>query len=206
MADEITLDAPLRTEFGKGAARRLRRGQRIPAVLYGHGIEPVHIALPAHATQLALRQANRLLALEIPGSKPRLALPKQVQRDPVTDRVEHVDLILIRRGERVTVEVPLVVVGEVRGEAVIVTDQTSITIEAEATKIPAHIEIDVSELQIGDTVVAGDLALPEGAVFPGEPDDLLLSVQAPQAKDLGEALAEEGEAAEGEAEEAAAAE
>jgi large subunit ribosomal protein L25 len=203
MADEIQLDAPLRTEFGKGASRRLRRANQIPAVLYGHGMDPVHVALPAHATQLALRQANALLTLDIPGSTAQLALPKQVQRDPVTDRIEHVDLILVRRGERVTVEVPLVITGEVRGEAMIVTDQTSLTIEAEATQIPSHIEIDVSHLVIGDTVTAKDLPLPDGVVFPGNPEDLMLSIQAAQDQDLGGTVEEEsaeGEEASAEAE------
>jgi len=206
MADEIKLEAPERTEFGKGASRRVRRAGRIPAVLYGHGTDPVHITLPGHQTQLALRVANALLTLDIPGKKPQLALPKQVQRNPVNDAIEHVDLIIVRKGERVTVEVPLVLVGEVRGEAMIVTDQTSLTIEAEATSIPPHIEIDISGLEIGDAVYAKDLVLPAGVVFPGEPDDLMLSVQAPQAQDLGETEAEgdEGEAAESEAEEAAA--
>ncbi|MDR1806940.1 MAG: 50S ribosomal protein L25/general stress protein Ctc [Propionibacteriaceae bacterium] len=203
MADEIKLDAPLRTEFGKGASRRLRRAGRIPAVLYGHGTSPVHVSLPGHATQLALRVANALLTLDIEGKKPQLALPKQVQRNPVNDQIEHVDLIIVRKGERVTVEVPLIVVGEVKGEATIVTDQTSLMISAEATHIPPHIEINVSELQIGDAVYAKDLVLPDGVVFPGEPDDLMLSVQAPTAADLGEAPEAEAEEAEGEAEDAA---
>ncbi|MDR1450450.1 MAG: 50S ribosomal protein L25/general stress protein Ctc [Propionibacteriaceae bacterium] len=194
MADNITLEAVVRTEFGKGASRRLRRGQRVPAVLYGHGIDPIHVALPSHATQLALRHANQLLTLDIPGDNPRLALPKQVQRNPVTDQIEHVDLILVRRGERVTVEIPLVIVGEVRGEAVIVTDQTSILVEAEATSIPSQVEINVADFEIGAVVVAGDLKLPDGVVFSGEADDLLLSIQAPQAKDRGESAEAEAEA------------
>jgi large subunit ribosomal protein L25 len=199
---EIKLEAPIRNEFGKGASRRLRREGRVPAVLYGHGIDPVHVALPGHATQLALRQANVLLTLDIPGSKIQLALPKAVQRNPITDQVVHVDLVLVRRGERVMVEIPLLIVGEVRGETLIVTDQTSITVEAEATSIPGHIEIDVSELVIGDQITARDLPLPEGVVFPGDPDTLMLSIQAQQAQDLGE-TAGEGEAAEGEAAEGA---
>jgi large subunit ribosomal protein L25 len=205
MADEIKLEAPIRNEFGKGASRRLRRSGQIPAVLYGHGTDPVHLSLPGHQTQLALRVANALLTLDIQGQKEQLALPKQVQRNPVTDAIEHVDLIIVRKGERVTVEVPLVVVGEVRGEALIVTDQTSLLIEAEATSIPPHIEIDVSALEIGDAVRAKDLVLPDGVVFPGDPDDLMLSIQAPQVQDLGETAeeAEEGEEGEGEAEEAA---
>jgi len=195
MADEIRLETLPRTEFGKGASRRLRRTGRIPAVLYGHGTDPVHLSLPGHKTQLVLRQANALLTLDIAGGRDQMALPKQVQRDPVTDAIEHVDLIIVRRGERVTVEVPLVVVGEVKGEAMIVQDQTSLTIEAEATSIPPNVEIDVSTLEIGDVVYAKDLVLPTGVVFPGEPDDLMLSIQAPQVQDLGVAPAEEAEEA-----------
>ncbi|MDR1079092.1 MAG: 50S ribosomal protein L25/general stress protein Ctc [Propionibacteriaceae bacterium] len=197
MANEIKLDAQLRAEFGKGAARRLRRDGRIPAVMYGHGTDPVHVSLPAHATQLALRQANALLTIDIAGGQAQLALPKQIQRDPVLDVIEHVDLIIVRRGERVTVEVPLIVVGEVKGDAMVVTDQSTLTIEAEATSIPASIEIDISQLEIGDQVLARDLKLPDGVVFPGEPDDLMLSLQAAQAQDLGQAATEteaEGEA------------
>ena len=201
MADEIRLLTQDRNEFGKGASRRLRRAGRIPAVLYGHGTDPVHLSLPGHQTHLALRQANALLTLESAGNRDQLALPKQIQRDPVTDKIVHVDLILVRRGERVTVEVPLVVVGEIKGDVQVVQDQTSLTIEAEATQIPPHIEIDISALTIGDAVYAQDLVLPDGVIFPGEPDDLMLSIQAPQAQDLGEtAEAEGGEQADEDAE------
>ncbi|MDR1386904.1 MAG: 50S ribosomal protein L25/general stress protein Ctc [Propionibacteriaceae bacterium] len=190
MAIEIKLEAQPRAEFGKGASRRLRRAGRVPAVMYGHGADPVHVSLPAHATQLALRQANALLTIDVVGGQPQLALPKQIQRDPISDVIEHVDLIMVRRGERVTVEVPLIVVGEVKGEAMIVTDQSTLTVEAEATSIPSSIEIDISALEIGDQVLARDLPLPEGVVFPGDPEDLMLSIQAPQAQDLGQAEAE----------------
>lgn len=190
---EVKLAAKARSEFGKGAARRLRRAQLVPAVLYGHGTDPIHISLPAHETGLALRVANALLSIEVDGGAAQLALPKQVQRDPVRNSIEHLDLVLVRRGEKVTVEVPLLITGEVKGDATIVTDQTSITIEAEATNIPAHIEIDVSAMEIGDQIVAADLKLPEGSVFPGEPDDLILAIHAAAAVDLGES-AEDGTA------------
>ncbi|MDR0990265.1 MAG: 50S ribosomal protein L25/general stress protein Ctc [Propionibacteriaceae bacterium] len=200
MTDDITLAALPRNEFGKGAARRLRRTGRIPAVLYGHGTDPVHLSLPGHQTQMALRVANALLSLDIEGGSNQLALPKQLQRNPVTDAIEHVDLVIVRRGERVTVEVPLVVVGEIKGSAMIVTDQTTLTIEAEATAIPPQVEIDVSALQIGDSIYAKDLVLPAGAVFPGDPDDLMLSIHAPQAQDLGETAETEAAADEAGAE------
>lgn len=195
---EIAITAQAREEFGKGAARRLRRNKLIPAVMYGHGSEPIHISLPAHATTMALRTANALLDIEIPGGKSQLALPKQIQRNPVRDTIEHVDLIAVRRGEKVQVEVPLTVTGEVRGEAIVIQDQNTIMLEVEATKIPAFIEISVEGMEVGMTLVASDLNLPEGAVFPGDPDDLILSIQAPQAKDMGETVTEEESEEEGE--------
>ena len=208
MSNEITLAAESRTEFGKGAARRIRRADKVPAVMYGHGTDPVHITLPGHATLLALRTANALLSIEIDGGKAQLALPKQVQRDPIKGFLDHVDLIVVKKGEKVTVEVPLVILGEVK-EGIVTMDQQTITLEAEATNIPAQIEIEVSALEVGQQITAGDLNLPEGAVFPGEPEDLILSVAAPISEealeaslDAGEAPAEEAadEAAEDEAE------
>lgn len=175
---EVKLSAETRSEFGKGAARRLRRAQHVPAVIYGHGTDPVHISLPAHETQLALRAANVLLEITIDGGKAQLALPKQVQRDPVRGTVEHIDLVIVRRGEKVTVHVPLITVGEHISDVMIVMDQQTIVLEVEATNIPAQIEIDVAGLQVGDTVTAADLNLPEGAVFPGEPTDLMLAAHA----------------------------
>jgi len=198
---EIIIKAETRTEFGKGAARRLRRDNLIPAVMYGHGGDPVHLSLPAHATTMALRTANALLDIELAGHESQLALPKQIQRDPTRDTIEHVDLVAVKRGEKVRVEVPLIVTGEVRGEAVVILDQNTILLEVEATRIPPHIVIDIEGQDVGHTVFAKDLVLPEGAVFPGEPDDLILSIQAPQAKDLGESAAE-AEAEEEPAEEA----
>jgi len=183
---EIVITAKVRDEFGKGAARRLRRENLIPAVLYGHGGDPIHLALPAHATTMALRTANALLDIELAGHKPQLALPKQIQRDPVKDTIEHVDLIIVKRGEKVQVEVPLIVIGELKGEALVIQDQNTIMLEVEATKIPAHIEVSIDGLEVGATIYAKDLVLPEGAAFTGEPEELILSVQAPQAKDMGE--------------------
>ncbi|HOB05363.1 MAG TPA: 50S ribosomal protein L25/general stress protein Ctc [Propionibacteriaceae bacterium] len=175
---EVKLSAESRSEFGKGAARRLRRAQQVPAVMYGHGTDPVHISLPAHETQLALRTANVLLTITIDGGNEQLALPKQVQRDPVRGTVEHIDLVIVRKGEKVTVQVPLVTTGESISDVMVVMDQQTITLEVAATNIPAQIEIDVTGLQVGDTVTAADLKLPEGAVFPGEPGDLMLSAHA----------------------------
>jgi large subunit ribosomal protein L25 len=177
MADQVTLSATPRSEFGKGAARRLRRAHQVPAVLYGHGTDPVHISLPGHETLLALRVANVLLEIDLEGGK-QLALPKQVQKDPVTGFIEHVDLVVVRRGERVMVQVPLLLVGEHSADVMVVMDQNTITLEVEATHIPEHVEIDVTGLEVGHNVAAKDLTLPEGAVFHGEPDDLILSAHA----------------------------
>jgi large subunit ribosomal protein L25 len=190
---EIVIQAQPREEFGKGAARRLRREHLIPAVLYGHGDAPIHMSLPQHATMLALRTANALLDIELAGHPAQLALPRQIQRDPVKDTIEHVDLQAVKRGEKVRVEVPLVVVGEALGEAVVIQDQSSITLEVEATNIPAHIQIDIEGQDIGYIVLAKDVVLPEGAELVTEPEDLVLSIQAPQAKDLGETVEEETE-------------
>ena len=170
--------AVTRSEFGKGAARRTRRAGLVPAVLYGHGTDPVHLSLPGHEVQLALRVANAVLELSVDGGKTQLALAKQAQRNPIKGNVEHLDLVIVKKGEKVTVEVPLLVVGDHPSDRMIVMDQQTITLEVEATHIPTDIEINVAGLEIGDTVTAKDLALPKGAVFPGEPDDLILSVAA----------------------------
>ncbi len=200
---ENKISAVSRTEFGKGAARRARRAGLVPAVLYGHGTDPVHIALPGHEVLLALRTANALLTISIDGGKEQLALPKQVQRDPVKGSLEHLDLLIVRRGEKVTVEVPLVIINDERIDGVVTMDQQHIALEVEATNIPASVEIDLEGKVIGDTVTAGDLTLPTGAVFHGEPDDLILSIAAPKAPEAeGEGEAAEGEAAEEPAEEA----
>ena len=190
MAHEIKLAASSRNEFGKGASRRLRRAGQVPAVVYGHGADPVHIALPGHETLLALRTANALLSISVDGGAAQLALPKQVQRDPIKGFLEHVDLLVVKRGEKVTVEVPLVVLNDDAADRVVVIDLQAITLEVEATHIPSTIEVDVAELEIGDTVTLGDLKLPEGATFVGEDTDLVLAVSpvaAPGAEGEGEA-------------------
>ena len=180
MSNEIKIAGESRSEFGKGASRRLRRDGKVPAVMYGHGADPIHLTLPGHETLLALRTANALLSIMIDGGKAQLALPKQVQRDPIKGFLEHIDLVAVRKGEKVTVEVPLIVLGDTKDDRIVNMDQQTITLEAEATNIPAQIEIDVAGLEIGDAVTAADLNLPEGAVFPGEPTDLILSIVAAQ--------------------------
>ncbi len=191
---ENKIAAVSRTEFGKGAARRTRRAGLVPAVLYGHGTEPVHISLPGHDVALALRVANALLTISVDGAKDLLALPKQVQRNPVKGTIEHLDLVIVRRGEKVQVEVPLVVVGEEKVDGLVIMDQQTITLEVEATHIPASVEISLEGLEVGATITAGDLKLPEGAVFPGEADDLILSIAATPAAEAADAAGEGDEA------------
>jgi len=175
---ESKIAAVSRTEFGKGAARRTRRAGLVPAVLYGHGTDPVHLSLPGHELLLALRVANAVLEISIDGSKTQLALAKQVQRDPIRSDIEHVDLVIVRKGEKVTVEVALIVIGSVPADRMVLMDQQTIALEVEATHIPTSVEIDVTGLEIGDSIAAKDLKLPTGAVFAGDPEDLMLSVSA----------------------------
>ncbi len=175
MADQITLSAAARSEFGKGASRRLRRDNKVPAVLYGHGSDPVHISLPAHETQLAMRAANVLLSLKFDDGTTQLALPKQVQKDPVRGTIEHVDLVIVKRGEKVSVQVAIIVVGDHSADVMVNIDQNTVTLEVEATHIPEHIEVDVTGLEAGQTITAADLVLPTGAVYVGESDDLILA-------------------------------
>lgn len=199
---EVRIAAQPRTDFGKGPARRERRAGRVPAVLYGHGAEPRHVSLPGHDVLLALRTANVLIRLEgLPGGS-QLALPKAVQRDPIRGYVEHVDLIMVRRGEKVTVEVPITVTGEVAPDGLLDQQLVQISVEAEATNIPPGIEIDVEGMAIGASVHAADLTLPSGVTLAVEPDILVLHViAAPTAEqleaELGLPEAEEAEAAEG---------
>ena len=198
---EIRLNAQARDEFGKGAARRLRRSHLVPAVLYGHHADPVHIALPQHETALALRQANVLLTLDLPGGTEQLALPKQVQRDPIRDSIEHVDLILVRRGEKVTVEVPLVLVGEAASETVVNQERNVVSIQAEATNIPSEIQLSIDGLDVGSQLTLADLNLPEGSELAEDADGLVVSVsKARTAEEV------EAELAAGDAEREAAAE
>ena len=187
---EVKLTAELRTEFGKGAARRIRRAHKVPAVLYGHGTAPIHISLPGHETLLALRTANALLSIEVNGSS-QLALPKQVQRDPLKHTIEHVDLVIVRRGEKVTVDVAVHIDGEAAPETLVVVDHNSVPIEAEATRIPQQIVVSVEGLPPGTQILARDLQLPEGSAVDLEPETLIVNViNAPTAEALEAELAE----------------
>lgn len=191
---ENQIPAVSRTEFGKGAARRTRRAGMVPAVLYGHGTDPVHLSLPAHELQLALRVANAVLEITVDGGKSQLALAKQVQRHPVRPYIEHVDLVIVRKGEKVTVEVPLLIVGDHPADRRVSVDQQSVSLAVEATHIPAHIEVSVAGMEIGDAVTAADLVLPEGASYTGDPEDLILSMVLAQEQSTEPDLGEEGAA------------
>ncbi|RLP09531.1 50S ribosomal protein L25/general stress protein Ctc [Propionibacterium australiense] len=193
---EIILNAEERTEFGKGAARRIRRADKVPAVLYGHGTEPVHLTLPGHETLLALRLENALLTVRLEGAEDRLALPKQVQRDPIKGFLKHVDLLLVKRGEKVTVEVPIEFVGTPASGGIVNEERTHLALQAEATNIPARVEVSVEGLEVGAQVTADEVALPVGAELEDPADTLILSVSAPAAEEEPEAAAEdEAEAA-----------
>jgi len=190
------MSAQLRTELGKGAARRERRAGLVPAVLYGHGTEPRHLSLPGHDVLLALRTANVLIRLDGLKGGSELALPKAVQRNPIKGTVEHVDLILVRRGEKVTVDVPVTVSGEVAPDGLLDQQLVQVSVEAEATHIPPAIEVDVDGMAVGTSVTAGDLTLPRGVTLAEEPDVLVLHViPAPTAAqieaELGEVAVEE---------------
>jgi len=187
---EVKLIAELRTEFGKGAARRIRRADKVPAVLYGHGTAPIHIALPGHETLLALRTANALLSIEVNGSS-QLALPKQVQRDPLKHTIEHVDLVIVRRGEKVTVDVAVHIVGEAGPDTLVVVDHNTVRVEAEATQIPTRIVVSVDELPPGTQILARDLQLPDGSSIDLDPETLIVNItNAPTAEALEAELAE----------------
>jgi large subunit ribosomal protein L25 len=187
---EIKIQAEPRTEFGKGAARRIRRAGAVPAVLYGHGEDPAHITLPGHDLMLALKSANALLSVQING-KSQLALPKQVQRDPIKGFIEHADLLLVRRGEKVTVNVPIILVGEAEPDALIVTETTELSVEAEATHIPGSIEVSIEGMEVGSQILASDLELPDGVVLRVEDEHLIVNATAqPTAEQLEAEMAE----------------
>lgn len=190
MSSEVKITAEPRTEFGKGAARRIRRQAKVPAVLYGHGNDPVHISLPGHELMLALKTANALLSVQLNG-KSQLALPKQVQRDPIKGFIEHADLIVVSRGEKVTVEVPVVLVGEADPDALVTLEHATVALEAEATHIPESVEVDIEGAVAGTQILAKDLKLTEGSTLSLDEDALVVNlVAAPTAEDIEAELAE----------------
>ncbi len=175
---DVKIAAELRTEFGKGAARRIRRADKVPAVLYGHGTDPLHLALPRHDTMMAMKTANVLLSLDVEGRKSQLALPKHVQRDPLKGFIEHVDLLLVKRGEKVTVDVPVNVVGEAGPGTMVSLESTTLSLEAEATHLPEHVEVSVEGLDEGSLIHAKDVELPQGSTLAADDEVLVVNVTA----------------------------
>lgn len=180
---EIKLVAEARTEFGKGAARRIRREAKVPAVVYGHGAAPVHITLPGHELQLALRTPNVLLTLDIEG-RTALAIPKAVQRDPLRGFLEHVDLLTVKSGEKVTVEVYVHTEGDLAPGAYLLEHVLStLTVEAEATHIPESVTVSIAGLEAGASILAKDIPLPKGTTLAIDEDAVVLQVLAAQAEE-----------------------
>ena len=198
---EVRIEAEPRTEFGKGPSRRIRRAGRVPGVMYGHGAESRHFTLPEHDLMIALKTPNALIRLEGLG-RATLALPKAVQRDAIRGEIEHVDLIEVRSGEKVTVEIQVRVTGNVFPGGLLDQQLVQIAVEAEATHLPNGVDVDVEGMEIGTAVHASDIALPAGTTLVTDPEALVLHVLGAQAVDLGETEAAEGEAAEGEVPEA----
>src|ERR671921_2026098 len=171
---ETRLQAESRTEFGKGAARRIRRDHKVPAVLYGHGTDPIHVSLPGHDTMMALKHggANALLSIQLQGET-RLAIPKQVQRDPIKGFLEHLDLLIVERGEKVTVEVPIHVTGQAAPDTLVTVEHPTIAVEAEATHLPEAIEVSVEGAEVGTQILIKDLRLPSGSIAHADEDVLV---------------------------------
>jgi len=202
MADNVQMVAESRSEFGKGAARKLRVAGKVPAVVYGHGEDPTHVSLPAHEMMLAARRANAVLEL-LMGSDKQLVLVKDVQRDPVRQSIEHVDMVMVRKGEKVTVDIGVHIEGEPFSGTMVQYENLSVTVEAEATNIPESAVVSVEGLPEGTQIHAGEIALPEGSLLVSDPDALILSIVLPRVQEEPEPEVEgeeaEGEGAEGEA-------
>ncbi len=194
---DTKVHAEFRESFGKGFARRLRAAGKIPAVIYGHGTDPVHVALPGHQVGLLVRRANVVLELDLDG-KTQLTLVKDVQKDPVHQIIEHIDLLVVKKGEKIQVDVPVLVQGEPFAGTIVNLDAQSVALEVEATHIPEHIEVDVEGLEDGTHITAADLKLPKGATLVAEPDMLVVAISVPAAT-----IAAEDEIAEADAEAAA---
>lgn len=208
MADNIELKAKNRDEFGKGAARRVRRESRIPAVLYGHGEAPAHLTLEGHATMMALKNPNALLEIvnEDTGDK-QLAIARDVQREPIRRFIEHVDLIIVKRGQKIEVDIPVVVDGEAAPGTLVSVDNQTLTVEADPTQIPESFEISVEGREVGEHVYASEVALPSGVTLVSDPELLVVNVSAELSEEQLEAELETDaveEGAEAESDEAAA--
>jgi large subunit ribosomal protein L25 len=208
MATETSnhLITEVRDSFGKGAARKIRSLGKIPAVIYGHGTEPQHVTLPGHEVSLILRKSNQVLELDIQG-KTQLALVKDVQKDPVRQIIEHIDLIVVRKGEKVTVDIPVHLTGESASGTSVNQDSNTISLEVEATHIPENVVVSIEGLEEGSQILASDVTLPTGATLITDPDTLIVGITGEQAQDLGEEIEEtEGESSDDDATEESASE
>jgi large subunit ribosomal protein L25 len=203
---EVKISAELRTEFGKGGARRTRRAGKVPAVLYGHGEAPKHIALPVREFAAAIRHGglNQIFSISLADGTETLALTKAIQRDPIRDTFEHVDLVIVRRGERVTVDVPVQLVGEAAKNTLIVVEHDRVAVNADALHLPDRLEASIAGLEAGAHVTAGSVTLPAGVDLAVDAEQILAVVTAaPTAEQLGgvvpvvEEEVEEAEAVEG---------
>ncbi|GGM88027.1 50S ribosomal protein L25/general stress protein Ctc [Dactylosporangium sucinum] len=177
---EVKISAEPRTEFGKGGARRTRRAGKVPAVLYGHGEKPRHIALPAREFAAAIRHGGmtQVFNIEISDGSAALALPKAIQRDPIKDTFDHVDLLVVRRGEKVTVDVPVQLTGEAARDTLIMTESTTLSVLADATKLPDRLEASIAGLEAGSHVTAADVKLPAGVELAADAELVIAVVTA----------------------------
>ncbi len=191
----IKLDALTRTDFGKGAARRTRREGNIPGVLYGHGGAPQHISLPGHATMMALKHANALFNISVEGTV-SLAIVRDVQRDPIGRVIEHVDLLLVKKGEKVTVDVNVLITGESAPATIHVVELMALSVEADATNLPESVTVDITGMEAGTVIYARDIELPEGASLITEPDWDVVLITEPKTSAADAALDAEAEAEE----------
>jgi large subunit ribosomal protein L25 len=191
---EVRISAEARTEFGKGAARRNRRDHKVPAVLYGHGNQPKHNTLPRHELMLALKTANALFQISFPDGDDQLALPKDVQRDPVRGTLEHVDLIVVSRGEKVKVDVPLHVIGHAGPDTLVVSEMVTLEVLTEATHIPEFFEVSIEGKPAGTQILAKNVKLPSGTELAGDPDALVVNITGQITEEQMEAELAEAEA------------
>ncbi|GAA1349210.1 50S ribosomal protein L25/general stress protein Ctc [Streptomyces beijiangensis] len=191
---EIKITAEVRTDFGKGAARQTRRANRVPAVIYGHGAETVHISLPGHQLMMALKTNNALLTLDIEG-RTELVIPKAIQRDAIRRTLTHVDLLAVKKGEKVTVEVSVIAEGDLApGANLLEYVLNTLTVEAEATHIPESVTVSIAGLDAGQSILAKDITLPEGTVLAIDEDAVVLQVVSTQEEAAAETTAETTEA------------
>lgn len=193
MSDQIRIAAEKRSQFGKGAARRIRRADKVPAVLYGHGNDPLHLTLPGHDTMMALKLSNAVLTLDVEGEE-HLALAKDVQRDPIKRIIEHVDLVTVRLGEKVEVDIAVHLEGDAAIETLVNLDHSVLTVEAEATHIPESIVISIEGLPAGTQIHASDVTLPEGVTLVTDPEALVVNITQAMSEEALEAELAEVEA------------